>query len=118
MVGDPVEKPVKKAGDDMTTEMKEVVCTKCGATNIGPQARCLRCQAVLPVEQAPPQGAQPATRGPEAAAAPRATQKRPAKAPQKRATARPAQTGSRFCTQCGAPLKAGARFCSTCGQRV
>ena len=55
-----------------------------------------------------------------------ATQKRPApatkkqatQATKKRAAARPARTGARFCTHCGAPVKEGARFCTSCGERL
>ena len=102
----------------MTTEMKEVVCTKCGATNIGPQTRCLRCQAVLPVEQVP-QTRPSAAKAPKRAFAPQAQKRAPStQALQKHAASRPARTTQRFCTQCGTPLKAGQQFCTNCGQRI
>lgn len=103
----------------MTMQMKTAACAKCGATNIGPQARCLLCQAALPVEETAPLPAAKKAQAPRRVSTSQAPKKQTAaKAPPERAAAKPRQAGPRFCTQCGTPLKAGQRFCTGCGERI
>jgi len=58
---------------------RHAVCSRCGATNLGEQAWCLRCHASLPT----PASAESGPRCPRCGA--------------------PTRPGVRFCGQCGAP---------------
>jgi GT2 family glycosyltransferase len=89
-------------GDAMVMEMRRVICSQCGAINVGGQGHCLLCQAPLPLVGEMPQVCPNPACG------------------------KPLRDGTKFCPHCGQsvtlvaqpPVTPAERRCPKCGRVV
>ena len=84
---------------------RTVVCTSCGATNMGVHESCMICGTLLPDAQQAPAAAYTMTPQPASTGSPSTPE----------AAQPPAAAAERLCTRCGARLPEQGRFCVECG---
>ena len=107
---------------------RTVVCTSCGATNMGVHESCMICGTLLPDAQQAPAAAYTMTPQPPAAAAERLCTHCGARLPQQGRfcvecgtpadAAPPSTPAAAVCANCRAELSPGSRFCVNCGTPV